>query len=46
MNPKPIMEAHTLNNLACASWYHKVALTKTKTIPEQTKEKENAEKDF
>ncbi|CDW84277.1 UNKNOWN [Stylonychia lemnae] len=54
-SPKPLLEginisfymilAHTLNNLACASWQHYTTEMKVKTIPEITKEKEIAIQD-
>lgn len=34
-----------MNNLAVTSWYHSRELERTKTIPEETKEKEQAKKD-
>eukprot|EP00347_Sterkiella_histriomuscorum_P014449 403360823 len=37
--------AYTLNNLACTSWFHIKEVSKTKTIPEMTKEKESALQD-
>ena len=43
--PKPLLEAYTLNNLACTAWYHSSELDKTKTIPELTPAKEQASKD-
>ncbi len=45
LSPNPTLEAYTLNNLACTAWFHQREMEKTKTIPEQTKAKDQAKKD-